>query len=53
MGEIWTARASRALLVPPQLLALRQQSHGMHQVLQGDNAYQPLILDYGNDAEIA
>jgi hypothetical protein len=36
-----------------QLAAFRQQGHGVHQVLQGDDTHQPLIFHHGNDTKVA
>src|SRR5260370_625507 len=31
----------------------RQQAHAVHQVLQGDDAHQPLLIDHGNQSQAA
>ena len=35
-----------------ELSAFRQQRHGVHQILQGDDSHQALVFYYRNDAEI-
>ena len=39
--------------VTAEFAAFGQQRHGVHQILQGHDADQTLVFDYGNDAGIA
>src|SRR3954454_3305470 len=39
------------LLLPSDPARFRQQSHAMHQVLQRDDAHQPLLIDNRNQRE--
>src|SRR5450755_4723960 len=53
LGFYWAFHPSRIQRIPPQLPALRQQRHGVHEVLQRHNAYQALIFHYRDEAEVA
>jgi hypothetical protein len=43
----------RFRFVPLQFAAFGQQSHGVHQVLQGDDADEALVFNHRDDAGIA